>query len=70
MCRKNFENRFTNKTLTPKNVFEQGFLHGEIITKGSHFFPGKKIKSFNILLKMQKATSNSNISLPGVDMFE
>ena len=41
MCRKNFENRFTNKTLTSKNVFEQGLLHGEIFSKGSHYFPGK-----------------------------
>ena len=41
MCRKNFENLFTNKYLTSQNVFEQGFLHGEIVSKGSHYFPGK-----------------------------
>ena len=34
-----------------------GFLHGEIVTKGSHYFPGKKIKSFNILLKMHKTNT-------------
>ena len=44
MCHKNFENRFTNKHLTSKNVFEYRFLHGEIISRGSHYFPGKKIK--------------------------
>ena len=34
MCRKNFENRFTNKNLTSKNVFDYGFLHGEIVDSG------------------------------------
>ena len=41
MCRKKFETRPTNKKLTSKNVFESGFLHGENISKGSHYFPGK-----------------------------
>ena len=31
---KNFENRCTNKNLTSKNVLEEGFLHGEIVSKG------------------------------------
>ena len=39
-----FENRFTNKNLTSKNVFELGFLHGEIVSKGSHYFPEKNSK--------------------------
>ena len=29
MCRKNSENRFTNKNLTSKNVFELGFCIGK-----------------------------------------
>ena len=53
MCRKNFENRFTNKNLTSKNRFEWGFLNGEIVSKGIHYFPGT-IKSCKILLKMHK----------------
>ena len=36
--RKIFENRFTNKNLMSKNVFEQGFLNGEIVSKESHYF--------------------------------
>ena len=56
MCRKNFENRFTNKHLTSKNVFEYGFLHGEIISKGSHYFPGKN-KGSKILLKIHKTNT-------------
>ena len=50
MCRKNFENWFTNKSLTSKNVSEKGFLHGEIVTKGSHYFPGKKKKKKKALI--------------------
>ena len=44
ICRKSFENRFTNKNLISKNGFELEFLHGEIVSKGSHYFPGKKKK--------------------------
>ena len=29
MCRKNFENRFTNKNLMSKNAFEKGFCIGK-----------------------------------------
>ena len=29
MCRKNFDNRLTNKNLMSKNVFEQGFCIGK-----------------------------------------
>ena len=45
-CHKNFENGFTNKGLMSKNNFEYGFLHGEIESKGSHYFPRKKFKYF------------------------
>ena len=50
MCHKKFDNRFTNKNLTSKNNFEQGFLHVEIEfeREGSHYFPGK-LESLNIL---------------------
>ena len=40
-----------------KNVFEQGFLHGEIVSKGSHFFFPEKNKTFNILLKIHKTNT-------------
>ena len=33
MCHKKFENRFTNKNLTSKNVFEKRFLHAEIVSR-------------------------------------
>ena len=56
MCRKNFENRFINKNLTSKNVFDYGFLHGEIVSKGSHYFP-EKIKSCKILLNIYKTNT-------------
>ena len=57
MCRKNFENWFTNKYLTSKNVFEQGFLHGEkMLAREVTIFP-EKIKSCIILLKIHKTNT-------------
>ena len=42
MCRKKIEYRFTNKNLTSKHVFEQGFLHGELLAREVTSFPEKK----------------------------
>ena len=46
MCRKKFENRLTNKNLTSKNV-------SKLLPREVTIF-SEKIKSFNILLLMQK----------------
>ena len=32
------------KTLRPKMFLSRDCLHGEIVTKGSHYFPGKNYK--------------------------
>ena len=56
MCHKNFENRFTNKNLKSKNVFEQGFLHEKLLAREVTIFP-EKIKSSEILLKVYKANT-------------
>ena len=55
MCRKKFENRFTNKNLTPKSVFELVFLHGQNVSKGSHYFL-RKVKVLIFYLKFIKPT--------------
>ena len=54
MCRKNFENRFTNKNLMSKNVFELGFC----ITKGDN----PKIFNFRF---WQICQFYSNVWTPG-----
>ena len=33
------------------------FLHGEIVSKGSHYFPGKKNRSSKILLKIHRTNT-------------
>ena len=40
----------------PINVYEYRFLHAKIVSKGSHYFPGKN-KSFNILKIKKKNTT-------------
>ena len=46
MCRKNFENRFTNKKLMSKNVFEMGFCIGKGDNKKSLTLDSGKFVNF------------------------
>ena len=41
MCRKNFENRFTNKILTSKNVFDKDFCIEKLLAREVTIFPQK-----------------------------
>ena len=45
-CHKHFENRLTNKNFMQENIFEQGFFHFKIASKGSNYFPGKNLNCF------------------------
>ena len=57
MYRNNFEYRFTNKKSKSKNMFEDGFLHGEIVARKVTIFPEKKIKVLKILYKIHKTNT-------------
>ena len=69
MCHKKFENWFTNQNLTPKNVFEKGFLHGKMLAREVTVFQ-EKLEVLMFYLKLIKATPNYKKSLPGVQTFE
>ena len=55
MCRKNFENRLTNKTLMTKNDFDWGFCHGENGNK-ELTLSRKKNVIYNIVFKIPRHT--------------